>query len=128
MAVTVQIYDKKIESLFDTPTELRAYMNLRVAETVVVARAEAPTRTHELQRSIGSQYHGGGTWTVTASSAHAKYVHEGTKPHLIKPVRRRMLRFFWDKVGAVVYLRQVNHPGNKANPFLTRAMHQVWGR
>jgi len=21
---------------------------------------------------------------------------------------------------------QVNHPGTKANPFLTRAMHKVW--
>jgi len=128
MAVTVTVYDAKIDALFDTPTELRAYMTAKVAETVVVARANAPTKTHELQRSIGSQYHGGGRWSVTASAPHAKFVHNGTRPHLIKGRSRSMLRFFWERVGAVVYLRQVNHPGTKANPFLTRAMHQVWGR
>jgi hypothetical protein len=127
-AVTVRIYDRKIESMFDRPTELRAYMNRKVAETVVVARAEAPTKTHALQRSIGSTYHGAGRWSVTASAQHAKFVHEGTRPHLIR-VRpgKKTLKFFWLKVGQVVYPVQVRHPGTKPNPFLTRAMHKVWG-
>jgi hypothetical protein len=126
MAVTTKIYDTKIDHLFDGPTALRAYMNTKVAETVMVARVEAPTKSHALQRSISSTYHGGGRWSVSASAPHAKFVHNGTKSHLIKGRRRSMLRFFWEKVGAVVYLRQVNHPGTKANPFLTRAMHKVW--
>lgn len=127
--VTVRLDDRKIETLFDRPTELRAYMERRVAQTVVVARAEAPTRTHALQRSIGSTYLGGGRWKITASSPHAKFVHEGTRPHLIR-VRpgKRTLRFFWLRVGAIVYPVSVKHPGTKANPFLTRAMHQVWDR
>jgi hypothetical protein len=129
MAVTVRIDDRKIESLFDRATELRAFMNLRVAQTVVVARAEAPTKTHALQRSIGSSYHGDGRWRVSATSNHAKFVHEGTKPHLIR-VRpgKKSLRFFWVRVGRVVYPVSVRHPGTKPNPFLVRAMHQVWDR
>jgi hypothetical protein len=129
MAATVHINDVKIASLFDQATELRAYMNRKVAETVVVARAEAPAKTHRLQQSIGSVYLGGGEWRVTASAPHAKFVHEGTAPHLIR-VRpgKRSLRFFWLRVGRVVYPVSVRHPGTKANPFLTRAMHQVWDR
>lgn len=128
-AVTVRLDDRKIEALFDTPTELRAYMNRKVAETVVVARAEAPARTHRLQQSIGSTYLGGGRWNVSATAPHAKFVHEGTAAHVIR-VRpgKRTLKFFWMRVGAVVYPVQVRHPGTKANPFLVRAMHRVWGR
>lgn len=129
MAVVVTIYDRKIDALFDRPTELRAYMQRRVEATVIVARAEAPTRTHALQRSIGSTYRGGGRWTISASSPHAKYVHNGTRPHVIR-VRpgKHSLRFFWLRVGGVVYPVRVQHPGTKANPFLARAMHQVWDR
>lgn len=126
-ATKVEIYDRKVENLFDSATQLRAYMRTKVAETVIVARAEAPTRTTELQRSIGSTYHGDGRWTVTASAPHARFVHEGTRPHLIR-VRpgKKSLRFFWLRVGGVVYPVQVRHPGTKANPFLNRAMHKVW--
>jgi hypothetical protein len=125
---TVRLDDRKIEGLFDRPGELRAYMERKVAETVVVARAEAPAKTHALQRSIGSTYHGGGRWSVSATSRHAKFVHQGTRPHVIR-VRpgRRTLKFFWLKVGQVVYPVSVRHPGTKPNPFLTRAMHRVWG-
>jgi len=128
-AVTVKINDRKIAEMFDRPTGLRAYMNTKVAATVVAARAEAPARTHRLQQSIGSTYHGGGKWSVSALAPYAKYVHEGTRPHLIR-VRpgKRTLKFFWVRVGAVVYPVSVRHPGTKSNPFLTRAMHKVWGR
>lgn len=125
-AVTVHIYDAKIKGLFDRPGELRNYMQAKVNETVVLARVEAPTRTSELVRSIGSTYHGGGHWSISATAPHAKFVHEGTKPHLIRSKTGRALRFYWNKVGRVVTLQQVNHPGTEPNPFLVRAMRKVW--
>ena len=124
--VEVKINDRKIESMFDRPGDLRRYMNVRVQATVAAARAEAPVRTAALQRSIGSTYHGGGKWTVSAAKPYAQFVHEGTKPHPIKARSGKTLRFFWARVGRVVYPKQVSHPGNEPNPFLTRAMHQVW--
>lgn len=124
--VSVKIDDRKIDAMFDTNRELRRYMDVRVQATVAAARVEAPVRTSALQRSIGSTYHGGGRWTVSASAKHAKWVHEGTKPHPIKARTKKTLRFFWARVGRVVYPRQVQHPGNEPNRFLTRAMHQVW--
>ena len=125
-SVTVRLDDRKIDGLFDNSKELRTYMERHVAETVAVARVEVPVRSSELQRSIGSSYHGGGQWRVTASAPHAKWVHNGTEPHEIRAKRGRTLRFFWKKVGLIVYPIAVNHPGTEPNPFLTRAMHKVW--
>lgn len=124
--VSVKINDRKIDAMFDTNRELRRYMDVRVQATVAAARVEAPVRTSALQRSIGSTYHGGGKWTVSASTPHAKFVHEGTRAHPIKARSKKTLKFFWAKVGRVVYPQQVNHPGTKPDPFLTRAMHKVW--
>lgn len=129
MAVIVEVYDRKIDQMFDRPTELRAFMTSRVAATTAEARAIAPTRTHSLQRSISADYLGGGHWTISASSPHAKFVHEGTRPHLIR-VRpgKGSMRFQWQRVGGVVFPVVVKHPGTAPNPFLTRAMHSVWDR
>lgn len=51
----------------------------------------------------------------------AKYVmphHDGSRPHVIRPKRAQFLRFTVG--GKVVYARKVNHPGNRANPFLRK--------
>jgi len=55
---------------------------------------------------------------VVTTAKHALFVHEGTDPHVIVPRRAPRLRFFWHKVGHVVYLQKVNHPGTRAQPFL----------
>lgn len=124
--VRVDVYDRKIDSLFDRPGDLRRYMQQRVQATVAVARVEAPVRTGALQRSISSTYHGRGKWTISASRPYAKYVHEGTRPHRIRARTKKTLQFFWARAGRVVYPQSVNHPGNAPDRFLTRAMHRVW--
>lgn len=53
------------------------------------------------------------------SVPHARYHHDGTRPHQIRPVRARMLRFTVG--GQVVFARVVSHPGTKANPYLVDA-------
>lgn len=52
----------------------------------------------------------------------ALWHHEGTQPHVILPVRAPRLVFWWDRVGHVVYVRKVNHPGTEPNRFLTDAL------
>lgn len=44
----------------------------------------------------------------------------GAPPHVIRPRRRKALRYIQN--GRVVFARRVHHPGNKPNPFLTRAL------
>lgn len=48
--------------------------------------------------------------------------HEGTTPHIIRPRSAPMLVFYWPKVGGVVRLLQVNHPGTRPNRYLTDAL------
>jgi hypothetical protein len=47
---------------------------------------------------------------------YAIYVHEGTRPHVILPLRKRAL--YWP--GAAHPVRSVQHPGSKPNRFLER--------
>lgn len=66
---------------------------------------------------------------VIVNSDHFLPVHEGAKPHPIRPKRRGYpLRFYWDKVGGEFRTMKVNHPGNRGNPFLVRALRVVIGR
>lgn len=51
------------------------------------------------------------------------FVVRGTRPHLIRPRRRRALRF---RVGGrQVFARLVRHPGTRANNFLLDALRRV---
>lgn len=51
------------------------------------------------------------------SVKHAVYVVKGTRPHPIDPVKKRFL--YW--VGAGHPVPHVNHPGTRANDFVSRA-------
>lgn len=99
----------------------------RVAREVeALAKQLAPVDTGRLRASIHSQPRvtfRGPTVTVTADVNYATYVENGTKPHLIRPRRRQVLKF---KVGGkTVYAKVVHHPGTKAQPFLATAVRQV---
>lgn len=48
------------------------------------------------------------------------YVIKGTRPHQIRPRTRSVLKF--SVKGRTVFARVVNHPGTKANDFLTKAL------
>lgn len=54
--------------------------------------------------------------------------HEGTQAHTIAPRSAPLLVFYWRKVGHVVSMRSVNHPGTKPNRFLVNALRVLAGR
>lgn len=56
---------------------------------------------------------------------YANSVHGGQPARRIVPVRAPQLVFYWRKVGRVVHRRSVNHPGTKAQPYLTDALLKV---
>lgn len=65
----------------------------------------------------------GGLRGVVVCNHHAvRFVLDGTRPHLIRPRRRNVLRF--QIGGRVVYSKLVRHPGTKANDFMKRALEQ----
>lgn len=63
------------------------------------------------------------SFKVVTNVEYAPYVHDGTRPHVIRPRRRQALRF---RVGGMtVFAKVVNHPGNRARPFFDRALIEV---
>ena len=53
----------------------------------------------------------------TSNLKYARFVEEGTRPHVIKPKSKKML--YWK--GASHPVKQVNHPGSRAKPYLIPA-------
>lgn len=102
---------------------------LRNAGRQVVNRAKvlAPVDTGRLRASIEGRLNR--TWTlrpqftVGSNVEYAPMVHDGTRPHIIRPRNARALRFVVG--GQVVYARVVHHPGTAARPFLDRALREV---
>lgn len=55
---------------------------------------------------------------------YAKYVHDGTKPHIIEPKRASVLRWMDDN-GEVHFAKRVKHPGYVGDPWFERAINEV---
>ena len=91
-------------------------------------RLNVPVKTGNLGRSIredeikftGPLVVEGG---VTAHADYAAAVHEGSRPHIIRPRRAKALRF--EVGGRTVFARMVRHPGTKARPFLRNAAERI---
>lgn len=90
------------------------------------AVSEAPVDTGRLRSSHA--------WAVEAAPipnfarvgvnvAYGRFVHDGTRAHVITPSRKRAL--FWP--GARHPVASVNHPGTAPNPWLERALRQAAG-
>jgi HK97 gp10 family phage protein len=106
--------------------EMRNTMNDSVLLVENSGKANAPVKTGTLRRSITSQVRGAGgsvSGIVGTNVPYAKFVHEGTAPHVIVPVSAKAL--FWP--GAAHPVKRVNHPGTRANPFLKKALQQQRG-
>lgn len=102
---------------------------LETAARQVVNRAKvlAPVDTGRLRSSIRVEARRTFTlrsvYTIGSDVEYADMVHGGTKPHIIRPKTKQVLRF---KVGGkTVFARVVKHPGTKARPFLDRALREV---
>lgn len=63
---------------------------------------------------------------VVAVPNYAIFLHQGTIPHIIRPIRAKMLKFSWKKLGGgVYYFKKVNHPGTAANDFMLRGLKKA---
>lgn len=65
---------------------------------------------------------GGPTIRIGTDNPIALIHHEGTRPHIIRPVRAKAL-VFAGSGGGLVYSKLVHHPGTKPNRFLTDNLH-----
>jgi len=58
---------------------------------------------------------------VESFAPYSIFVHEGTAPHLIVPVNKKVLA---NKRTGEIFGKRVNHPGTRPNPFLSRAVER----
>lgn len=77
------------------------------------------SRTGRLRAGISSRLTSRTSARVTSSAKHSHYVEDGTRPHVIRPRRKKALRFVQN--GVVRFAKQVNHPGTKPRPFMKQA-------
>ena len=107
-----------------TPKVRRKVMRAGVRIVALKTRALIPDsgRAHKvkLKKSItyGTKAYGF-TGYVRSKAPHAHLVHDGVKPHDIKPKRKQALN-----LGGAVR-KTVHHPGYAGNPFLTDAAEQT---
>ena len=72
-----------------------------------------------LRQSIRSGMTGIASGRVEVGAKYGVFVHEGTRPHII---RIRFKRVLADKRSGQIFGTVVNHPGTRANPFLQKAV------
>lgn len=88
------------------------------------AKILCPVDTGRLRASLRGK--ASRTWTlrpqftVSSNVDYAPMVHDGTRPHIIRPRTKQVLKF--NVGGQVVFAKVVHHPGTRARPFLDRAL------
>lgn len=83
------------------------------------SKREAPVDTGQLRRSITHRVEASGERGVVGTNVHyARPVHEGSRPHVIRPKRKKAL--YWK--GARHPVGSVRHPGAPGNPFFLRGL------
>jgi len=66
---------------------------------------------------------------VGSELSYARIVNNGARPHLIFPIPpRRYMKFYWRKVGRVVHLEKVRHPGQRGKGYLEEAARTIGRR
>jgi hypothetical protein len=125
--VEVDIDQVKLEQAVSRTLE--TFMTAFIRQVVTTAQGTtAPVRSGRLSRAIeGDPVRRVGPFQVASGVSvkvpYAAAVHEGARPHVIRPRFARALRF--EVQGRTVFASKVNHPGNRPNPFLRNAVHRV---
>ncbi|WP_284576856.1 hypothetical protein [Streptomyces sp. 2P-4] len=92
----------------------------RTERTARIAEREAPGRMGRFVSWEVTEGPQGLQGVITCDHPATRFVLDGTRPHLIRPRRRKALRF--EVGGDVVFAKLVRHPGTKPNNFLGRAL------
>lgn len=124
--VRVKFYNTVLDTFLNNPRgETGRYLKEKGKEIQTSAKAKVGVRTGNLRRSIHMRHlrdsRGQYLW-IGSTVNYALLHHEGTKPHVIVPKGGKVLRFV--RGAQVIYAHAVNHPGNKANRYLARALEE----
>lgn len=98
--------------------------------TLVIERRvkkRTPVKSGNTRRAITSRVErGGDRGLVGLNLPHGPALHDGSRPHIIRPTRAKALRFK-SASGAIVFAKEVRHPGFKGIPFLKLGLKDAEG-
>lgn len=125
--LTIKNYDAVRLAFQKAPEKMAKEINTAIAKTILkiesAAKREAPVNKQtgggNLRQSIKSRMTGKMSGIVEVGAEYGIYVHEGTRPHMI---RARTMKALANRRTNQFFGRTVNHPGTAANPFLQRAV------
>lgn len=92
----------------------------RAYRVQTAAKRQVGVKTGALRQSIGMRHERsfmGQKIFVGSKLSYALLHHEGTKPHVILPVRAQYLVF--RSGGKLIFTTKVNHPGTRPNRYLS---------
>ena len=111
--------DVHASALDDMPDRIRPYAPIDTGELRRSIR-----RDHRISSFAADRVKG----RIVAPVIQARTTDQGSPPHIIRPKRAGgLLVFYFPKAGRTVFLRHVNHPGNRAKPWWERSLRATWG-
>lgn len=119
---SLNIYKSELDKVLNMPGgDVWRALETRGKMALAGAKAKVGVKTGELRSSIYMEHkrYGviGQVVTIGARAKHALMHHEGTRPHMIFPRERQVLRF--SAGGRIVYTHAVRHPGTRPNRYLS---------
>lgn len=156
MQFTAEIDYKKLSKAFEkvpiaAAKELRTELNKSLRAIQIDARLHHGFEPHSgklvrsVQQDVEQSGLSGKVWLEESIASYGKYVHDGTKPHIIRPKNKAALYFvkggkgiavpktynkYWfitDKTNTNLTVSKkgyVNHPGTKPDKFLFQAFER----
>lgn len=118
-----------LSALARLPRETEEEVHGAVVDGAGMVQAEARakhrfvSKTGNAERNIPTRFPDrmtGEVYLDTGNAPELRFIHEGTKPHLILPKGKKRLRWATPG-GGWAFARRVHHPGTKPDPFLYEA-------
>jgi hypothetical protein len=126
--VTIPNLKQMQKAFADAPQDMYREANTAIRSSIIkveqIATMEAPVDTHTLQGSLKHGFVWGPLYGAVGPTVnYALYVHEGTRPHIIR-YKKRGRGGLYNKRTRQGFGRVVHHPGTKPNRFMKRAADQ----
>lgn len=115
------VANKNFDFYFNNPAgQVGRWLRIRGSRFLAAAKSQVGVRTGALRSSLHMRHFRdprGQYLKIGSSLPYALLHHEGTRPHLILPKKRQVLRFY--SKGTIVMTHMVRHPGTRPNRYLT---------
>jgi hypothetical protein len=109
------------DTFFNSPDgTVGRWLKRKGSRIVAAAKSQVGVRTGALRASIHMRHMRdprGQYLRIGSSLGYARLHHEGSRPHLILPKKRQVLKFY--SRGQIVMTHMVRHPGTRPNRYLS---------